>query len=124
VPFRSTRGGPEPIDAQANVVPATRVSVGPGHRLLGPSEAEPEHADEVGRAHHQVPDATVDSCGMHLHEDLIVGDRRATKNGLLADPVMQPGYSFGESFEFGLDLIIGGLERAAASDSAGESMPS
>jgi hypothetical protein len=30
------------------------------------------------------------------------------------DRVLQPGYSFGGSFEFGLDLIIDGLERAAA----------
>lgn len=30
------------------------------------------------------------------------------------DWVLQPGYSFGGSFEFGLDLIIDGLERAAA----------
>ena len=30
------------------------------------------------------------------------------------DWVLQPGYSFGDSFEFGLDLIIDGLERAAA----------
>lgn len=28
--------------------------------------------------------------------------------------VLRPGYSFGASFEFGLDLIIEGLERAAA----------
>jgi hypothetical protein len=27
--------------------------------------------------------------------------------------VLQPGYDFGDSFEFGLDLIIEGLERAA-----------
>ena len=27
------------------------------------------------------------------------------------DHVLQPGYSFGDSFEFGLDLIIDGLER-------------
>jgi AcrR family transcriptional regulator len=30
------------------------------------------------------------------------------------DWVLQPGYSFGGSFEFGLELIIDGLERAAA----------
>lgn len=30
------------------------------------------------------------------------------------DWVLQPGYSFGDSFEFGLDLIIDGLERATA----------
>ncbi len=47
-----------------------------------------------------------------------------TLTAFTGEHVMQPGYSFGESFEFGLDLIIGGLERAAASDSAGESMPS
>jgi AcrR family transcriptional regulator len=28
--------------------------------------------------------------------------------------VMRPGYDFGEEFEFGLDLILEGLERAAA----------
>ncbi len=47
-----------------------------------------------------------------------------TLTAFTGEHVMQPGYSFGESFEFGLDLIIGGLERAAASDSAGESTPS
>jgi hypothetical protein len=31
-----------------------------------------------------------------------------------ADWVLQPGYSFGASFEFGLDLVIDGLARAAA----------
>ncbi len=30
-----------------------------------------------------------------------------------AEHVLAPGYSFGDSFEFGLDLIISGLERAA-----------
>ena len=30
-----------------------------------------------------------------------------------AEWVMRPGYSFGASFEFGLDLILDGLERAA-----------
>lgn len=31
------------------------------------------------------------------------------------DHVLQPGYDFGDSFEFGLDLILDGLERAARS---------
>ena len=30
--------------------------------------------------------------------------------------VLQPGYSFGVSFEFGLDLLIGGLDRAARAE--------
>ncbi len=30
-----------------------------------------------------------------------------------AEHVLQPGYAFGDSFEFGLDLIIDGLERAS-----------
>jgi AcrR family transcriptional regulator len=30
--------------------------------------------------------------------------------------VLKPGYAFGESFEFGLDLIIRGLEQAATED--------
>jgi hypothetical protein len=30
------------------------------------------------------------------------------------DWVLRPGYSFGASFEFGLDLIINGLARASA----------
>ncbi len=29
--------------------------------------------------------------------------------------VMQPGYDFADEFDFGLDLILDGLERAAAS---------
>jgi AcrR family transcriptional regulator len=32
---------------------------------------------------------------------------------LTFEHVLQPGYDFGDSFEFGLDLIIDGLERAA-----------
>lgn len=32
---------------------------------------------------------------------------------LTTEHVLQPGYSFGNSFEFGLDLIIAGLEEAA-----------
>ena len=31
--------------------------------------------------------------------------------------VLQPGYHFGDSFEFGLDLILDGLDRAASSAS-------
>ncbi|MDH4118352.1 MAG: TetR/AcrR family transcriptional regulator [Acidimicrobiia bacterium] len=33
--------------------------------------------------------------------------------GLMSNHVFQPGYDFGISFEFGLDLILDGLERAA-----------
>ncbi|NIA25811.1 MAG: hypothetical protein GWP04_09625 [Gammaproteobacteria bacterium] len=32
---------------------------------------------------------------------------------LTLDHVMQPGYSFAQSFEFGLDLILDGLEARA-----------
>lgn len=32
--------------------------------------------------------------------------------------VLQPGYSFGESFEFGLDLIIAGVDTASRRESA------
>lgn len=32
---------------------------------------------------------------------------------LTFEHVLQPGYSFGDSFEFGLDLILDGLDRAA-----------
>ena len=34
--------------------------------------------------------------------------------------VLQPGYDYGDEYEFGLNLILDGLERAAA---AGESEP-
>lgn len=34
---------------------------------------------------------------------------------LTAEHVMRPGYSFADSFEFGLDLLLGGLEAAALS---------
>lgn len=33
--------------------------------------------------------------------------------GLTTEHVLQPGYDFGDSFEFGLDLILDGIERAA-----------
>lgn len=42
-----------------------------------------------------------------------------TLTAFTAEHVMQPGYSFGSTFEFGLDLIIDGLERAATEDAAG-----
>lgn len=32
---------------------------------------------------------------------------------LAAEHIMQPGYDFGSEFEFGLDLILNGLEAAA-----------
>lgn len=35
---------------------------------------------------------------------------------LTFEHVLKPGYDFGSSFEFGLDLLIDGLERAAQSD--------
>ncbi len=35
---------------------------------------------------------------------------------LATEHVMQPGYDYGDEFEFGLDLILDGLDRAAAQD--------
>ena len=35
---------------------------------------------------------------------------------LAVEHVLQPGYSYGNEFEFGLDLILDGLERAAAAE--------
>lgn len=35
---------------------------------------------------------------------------------LTFEHVLEPGYDFGDSFEFGLDLIIDGLDRAAQSE--------
>jgi hypothetical protein len=32
--------------------------------------------------------------------------------------VLQPGYSYGDEFEIGLDLILDGLERLLADDAA------
>jgi AcrR family transcriptional regulator len=40
---------------------------------------------------------------------------------MATDHVMRPGYSFGDEFEFGLDLILDGLERAAGRDRGGPS---
>ena len=37
-------------------------------------------------------------------------------SAFVAEHVLQPGYSFGSSFEFGLDLILDGLARAAGED--------
>ena len=37
---------------------------------------------------------------------------------LTFEHVLKPGYDFGDSFEFGLDLIIDGLDRAAADERA------
>jgi AcrR family transcriptional regulator len=35
---------------------------------------------------------------------------------ILTDHVMKPGYDYGDEFEYGLDLILDGLERARATD--------
>jgi len=37
---------------------------------------------------------------------------------LAIEHVLQPGYDYGNEFEFGLDLILDGLERARARDTA------
>jgi AcrR family transcriptional regulator len=42
-----------------------------------------------------------------------------TLTSFTVEYILQPGYSFGESFEFGLDLIIGGLDRAARAEGNG-----
>jgi hypothetical protein len=36
---------------------------------------------------------------------------------LAVEHVLRPGYDYGEEFEFGLDLILDGLERAATESS-------
>ena len=46
-----------------------------------------------------------------------------TLTAFTAEHVLRPGYSFGDSFEFGLDLIISGLERAALSETSAGSTP-
>jgi hypothetical protein len=38
---------------------------------------------------------------------------------LTTDHVLQPGYSFGDSFEFGLDLLLDGIEAAATRGNGG-----
>jgi hypothetical protein len=38
---------------------------------------------------------------------------------LTVEHVLQPGYDYGDEFEFGLDLVLDGLERATAADRAG-----
>ena len=42
---------------------------------------------------------------------------------ILTDHVMQPGYDYGDEFEYGLDLILDGLERMR-SDSLTSQAPS
>jgi Bacterial regulatory proteins, tetR family len=37
---------------------------------------------------------------------------------IAVEHVLQPGYDFGNEYEFGLDLILDGLERAARGDPA------
>lgn len=63
-------------------------------------------------------------------EDMVVAFSPEDYPHLVAfttEHVMRPGYSFGTSFEFGLDLIIDGLEAAAgrerASGESGDSGP-
>jgi AcrR family transcriptional regulator len=38
---------------------------------------------------------------------------------MAVEHVLQPGYDYGDEFEFGLDLVLDGLERATAADRAG-----
>lgn len=44
-------------------------------------------------------------------------DAYPTLGAFTREHVLQPGYSFGGSFEFGLDLLLDGLERAAVTES-------
>ena len=37
--------------------------------------------------------------------------------------VLRPGYDFGDEFEFGLDLILDGLEKAQVAGRPGKSRP-
>jgi hypothetical protein len=37
---------------------------------------------------------------------------------LTIEHVLKPGYDYGDEYEFGLDLILDGLERARARDTA------
>ncbi len=46
-----------------------------------------------------------------------------TLRAFTTEHVLRPRYSFGGSFEFGLDLIISGLERAALSETSAGSTP-
>lgn len=46
----------------------------------------------------------------HLHE-------------LITFHVLEPGYDYGDEYEFGLDLILDSLERARATSSAGLGRP-
>ena len=40
---------------------------------------------------------------------------------LTVEHVLKPGYDYGDEFEFGLDLILDGLERARAARTRGRS---
>ena len=46
-----------------------------------------------------------------------------TLTAFTVEHVLQPGYAFGDSFEFGLDLIISGLDRASRSQDPAEITP-
>ena len=51
-----------------------------------------------------------------LAEDIAAGfddDTYPNLADFIANHVMKPGYNFGDSFEFGLDLILDGLDAAA-----------
>ena len=48
--------------------------------------------------------------------DLLPPDDYPHLKELVTEHVMQPGYDFGAEFEFGLDLILDGLEAAARRD--------
>ena len=58
-----------------------------------------ESGDETGELAQAILDQAAPDAYPHLAE-------------LTTEHVMQPGYDYGEEFEFGLDLLLDGLERA------------
>jgi AcrR family transcriptional regulator len=75
-------------------------------------------------------EATLPSTGgedlAEIAQEIIAGfDPQAypTLTAFTAEHVMQPGYAFGDSFEFGLELIISGLENAALLNTSKTSTP-
>ncbi len=62
--------------------------------------------------HGETPDVPLDELAAGMLEALPI-DTFPHFVEFTVDHALQPGYDFGDSFEFGLDLILDGLERAA-----------
>lgn len=61
-------------------------------------------------------EGNVDPAAMAAIAPQFTPDEYPTLTRFTAERVMQPDYNFGDSFEYGLDMLLGALEAAAAAE--------